>query len=486
MVDRDTLSFVKASVHRPLTCYECSHSEGSSASQTAETAGTMFCLQSTQASDPLQLPDITFHHVTCLPLVTLHCATPTGSVARIDGYTALSDEVKRALRSELSPLLRRAVDVMRDVQDEEFNRLAKYYIHQQSIGQLQCKQCDRMLLDAVELPCCPAYQLCALCWQACHLSSSVQAQVSGCETCEKPSTLATLVSCPSCNQGVDVATVVEDNSMRVRVGGKLVRCPNEKYGCEIVVMAKDALDHISQCPHQATKQARARERKMDVDSEQDEEDEEADESEEVPAGSGSDSKEEPVDEAAAGENVTSTRTVSSASPLVTSAVAASAVEKGRIEKDMEKQSPDTRMMQQRAESKLVDETVLKPSTPTVAADAVTAITLTVAGTETRGGQSKLESPSEASGSTQNTVDDSASHAQSNGLTTLVSTDASGATLSLSLLALRQQIPQQTASEDRPPAHTTVADGALKRQAEVEGAADEQDRKRIKTEAVLVE
>ena len=491
MCDHDTLLFLKASEQRPLHCQECS--ECPTAAHAAETSGVMFCLQTVHVNDPLQLTETSFHHVTCLPLVTLHCATPTGSVERIDGYNTLSDDMKRALHVELSPLLHRAVDVMRDVQGDEFNRLPAYYIHQRRIAQLQCKQCHRMLLDAVELPCCPAYPLCSLCWQDLHLSSGVQVDMGGCDACGTLSALVTLVSCPSCKRAVEVAKVIEDSAMRVRVSEKLVRCPNEKHGCEAVVKAKEALEHIVHCPFEVAKRARVDEKQADTDSEQEEEGKGGCDWENVSAGSGTDSEVEIMEDPTSADDHAETRSsISFASPLVTLAVMAPPKDDVATESDMAtaEQATTVQMIQEEhTDSEQAEEDASESNVTTEAHDTNPLVAPAAAGAHTESESQHVcdnsESMDEVTTFKMQQADDSVSSLAVNGtLIPLMLTDIFGSTMSPALLALRQQHSQSIEQQLQTAAEPERADGAVKRRADVEDTMEEPERKRIKTEIVV--
>ena len=501
MTDKHTLSFQTASDHRSLRCEECSLSSVTTAAQSIETAGVMFRLQTVQADDPLQLPVTSFHHITCLSLVILQSATPTGSIERINGYVTLPNNVKSALHAELLPLLRRAVDVIRDVEANEFIRHAVYYVHQQRISQLQCKQCDRMLLDAVELPCCPAYQLCSLCWKETHLSSSVQVDMGGCNACGKLSSPVTLVSCPSCKRSVEVAKVVEDQTMRVRVEGKLVRCCNEKQGCEAVMKAKDALDHLEHCPHETAKRTRQEEREMDTDSEEEDEEEEEEEFkedeevegwEEVSVGSGSDGdmQEDDVEQKTQASDPSATgRTISFASPLVTLAVVAPSQDNAATaEVATMEEAQEVAMFPQQA----VSEQGRSAQLPIieVAADggdnaAVDSAASTILAAQEQ--RSNMAVSSKSSPCNNQPVDgDWASLAHSDGVTPLVSVTTFGHTMAPALLQLRQQNTQQLDQQRQPPSLLSTSDEVTQRRAGTEEATNVQYRKRVKTEMLVVE
>lgn len=482
-----SLSLLSASERRPLQCEECAITEAAP-KPTEHTSGIFFRLLTVHADDPLQLAEESFHHTACMPVTILHCATPTGCIERISGYEALSDDVKRALHSQLSPLLLRAVNVMYDVEVDGFKRDSASYVHQKHIKQLQCKQCESMLVDAVELPCCPAYALCNGCWSEWHLSRSVLIDKGGCETCSKPSKLVSVVSCPSCKRGVEVASVKEDVAMRTRVGGKLVRCRNEKHGCEEVIKASDALDHIAVCKYkQAHKQA-AQEGKAEMDADEDEEvddgeeeyeDEEEDgKAEGVTVSSDSDSNgdddddndERVVEDAApAEEKELMSRSVTFTSPLVTTSSATPPAQISLMADNVEAKLTDAtatmeRIDRMKATAIALDSTVdaegaevlLNQQLPASAVDKPDARRLPICAASTML-LASVDAPA----------------------TPLVSTDASGVKMSLSLLQLRQHLGEQL-TEPQPDADVEQP-GSVKRAADAAEAEDGQDKKRVKSE-----
>ena len=534
-----SLSFVTASEQRPLQCEEDAQLDASLGSTAAaSTSGVMFRLHSVDPDDPLQLPTTSFHHIGCLPVFTLHCTTPTGSLERIEGYAALSDEMKRGLHSELTEKLQRAVGVMRDVQADEFNRCAESYVHQQHIQQLQCKACSRMLLDAVELPCCPAFPLCALCWQHVHLERSVLVELGGCDDCGKSSSLVSLVGCPSCKRSVEVAKVVEDTAMRTRVGGKLVRCANEEHGCEAVVTASEALVHFRRCPHEPRDDSAAHEARTETGSDEKQTELDGDEDEEYKqdadwengsAVSDTDSEEQsgadarwdrsrswiasdsdseaehvhsPVSatpltgpdlaavdvetgssssafSAAVDELVETSRIVSFASPLVTMEAAAP-TEEIAAEGEVVDEEPDVLMAKQLADIKQAEDS----DEPGSAADATIHIAPAVADTDSRDQQGKPESADALPASLARAGNREVASAPADLATPLVSVDAYGHTMSISLLGLRHSRSQQ--SEQRVPLHaeTSLVEGAMKRRADTSETAEPEDRKRVKTDMTV--
>ena len=459
MSDHHTLSLVHASTSRPLQCAECEQSEAS---------GLMFRLQSVLADDPLQLPETSLHHVTCLPIVILHNATPTGSIERIDGYAALSDDEERALRAELTPSLLRAVEVMRDVQGGEFNRLLVNYVHQQRIEQLQCKACDRLLLDAVELPCCPAYQLCGLCWQKAHLSTSLQVELGGCSTCGTASSLVSLVSCPSCSRAVQVAEVLEDSSMRERVGSKLVRCPNEKHGCEAVVQSKDSNDHRVLCSYEMARQLRRDEREMESGSEEESEEEEVDEEfkgEDVASESDSEEEESVQGATMNGASTTSRSFTLLSTHLSTAPATAVKVHEAAAEARQEAAAANVRMAEVQSSNRQLDSDTQEPGEAVIATRNSDIGTAAASPTQ----------PPPASSAPQ----------PRDGLTPLVSVSSLGLSMAPSIVDLRQQhAPAQAEPQLRSAAESIVAEGSLKRRV-VAGLADGPlDPKRAKTDVAV--